>query len=336
MPICTNCTHPISHLYTVYQSKYNLRLEQCNKCQSFADPYVEFDHLPLILDLILLKREVYRHLLYNRGTEPRRAYEGKSSSRSGDTTPETSNTRDAQLKHQGDLEKEHQREKLRWQLILRLGGGLILVDAFIRWAHLDPAISSDVSRWTNDTSIAFLRIFVGCLIETIAFHGGVMLASFFVVTFLDRIRSRTQTSGAISGIRQEFRLSLIPLTIFYSSLTKLFLLFLLSIWRPSGATFDQTSAQNMPYRTHFDNPFISGALEIWDEDKLDREWVVRNVLGGMTAGFGLRVVLDCHPMFTTVVILAGWAVKTAVADLVKDWVGGDRNFGEVWLEYSIP
>lgn len=30
------------------------------------------------------------------------------------------------------------------------------------------------------------------------------------------------------------------------------------------------------------------ALEIWDEDKLDREWVVRNVLGGMAAGFGLR------------------------------------------------
>lgn len=25
-----------------------------------------------------------------------------------------------------------------------------------------------------------------------------------------------------------------------------------------------------------------------DEDKLDREWVVRNVLGGMSAGFGLR------------------------------------------------
>lgn len=29
-------------------------------------------------------------------------------------------------------------------------------------------------------------------------------------------------------------------------------------------------------------------LNILDEDSLDREWVVRNVLGGMAAGFGLR------------------------------------------------
>jgi hypothetical protein len=27
---------------------------------------------------------------------------------------------------------------------------------------------------------------------------------------------------------------------------------------------------------------------ILDDDVLDREWVVRNVLGGMAAGFGLR------------------------------------------------
>lgn len=29
MPICTSCTHPIPYLYTVYESAYNLRLEQC-------------------------------------------------------------------------------------------------------------------------------------------------------------------------------------------------------------------------------------------------------------------------------------------------------------------
>lgn len=45
-----------------------------------------------------------------------------------------------------------------------------------------------------------------------------------------------------------------------------------------------------PYRfdAPYENPWILSALEIWDEDKLDREWVVRNVLGGMAAGFGLR------------------------------------------------
>jgi hypothetical protein len=29
-------------------------------------------------------------------------------------------------------------------------------------------------------------------------------------------------------------------------------------------------------------------FEILDDDKLDREWIIRNILGGMSAGFGLR------------------------------------------------
>lgn len=90
MPICTQCTYPVVYLYTLYQSVNNLRLEQCvgvsyrihslqllifsssqPNCLAFADPYVEHDPLTLLLDLILLKREVYRHLLFNRGHEPR-------------------------------------------------------------------------------------------------------------------------------------------------------------------------------------------------------------------------------------------------------------------------
>lgn len=43
-----------------------------------------------------------------------------------------------------------------------------------------------------------------------------------------------------------------------------------------------------PNATVFTHPIIVAALELLDEDKLDREWVVRNVLGGMAAGFGLR------------------------------------------------
>lgn len=52
------------------------------------------------------------------------------------------------------------------------------------------------------------------------------------------------------------------------------------------------------------------------------------------------MVLDCHPLFTTLVILAGWAVKTALAQLVSGWVGaglgGDGVAEEMWLAYSIP
>lgn len=53
------------------------------------------------------------------------------------------------------------------------------------------------------------------------------------------------------------------------------------------------------------------------------------------------VVLDCHPIHTTMVIIAGWAVKTAVAGLVSEWVSGSvgavgQTAGEMWLAYSIP
>ncbi len=41
-------------------------------CRAPADPYVEHDLLVIALDLILLKRGVYRHLLFNRGTPPRK------------------------------------------------------------------------------------------------------------------------------------------------------------------------------------------------------------------------------------------------------------------------
>jgi hypothetical protein len=48
------------------------------------------------------------------------------------------------------------------------------------------------------------------------------------------------------------------------------------------------------------------------------------------------VILDSHPIFTTIIILAGWAAKTNTASLVSRWVGGDEKTGEEWLAYSIP
>ena len=48
------------------------------------------------------------------------------------------------------------------------------------------------------------------------------------------------------------------------------------------------------------------------------------------------VILDIHPVFTSVIILVGWKVKTIVAGLVSGWVGGDELAGEAWRAYSIP
>ena len=46
------------------------------------------------------------------------------------------------------------------------------------------------------------------------------------------------------------------------------------------------------------HPVINSALEILDDDKLDKEWVIRNILGGMAAGFGLRGMCLFGRIFT--------------------------------------
>ncbi|KDR80982.1 hypothetical protein GALMADRAFT_241578 [Galerina marginata CBS 339.88] len=337
MPICTTCTHPTAYLYTVYESEYNLRLEQCQaaECNEFVDPYVEHDSLTILLDLFLLKRGVYRHLLYNRGAAPRRLTGRKATPTSSD------------LKAPNDAEDDKHLNKSnveidRWLLVLQLGVALIFVDAFIRWSHLNAKEPTVETPWTKQTLLAFLRVFLGTTAETIAFHGGITLTCYIVMKFIDSFQRIFRASTPRSSIRQQFHLSLISLSLFYSSLTKLFLLFLLTIWLPTPTSTSATPQASNPLpgwaellARNESNHLIS-ALGILDDDKLDREWIVRNVLGGMSAGFGLRVILDIHPLFTTVVILAGWAAKTTVATLVSKWVGQDELAREAWLAYSIP
>ncbi|KAL8629512.1 hypothetical protein Q9189_004750 [Teloschistes chrysophthalmus] len=44
----------------------DVRLTQCPRCKRFADKYVEHDYVVLFIDLMLVKPQVYRHLLFNR------------------------------------------------------------------------------------------------------------------------------------------------------------------------------------------------------------------------------------------------------------------------------
>ncbi|KAL1694364.1 Arv1-like family-domain-containing protein [Schizophyllum commune] len=312
MPICTTCTAAVPFLYTVYESAYNLRLEECTHCHAFADPYVEHDTLALVLDLILLKRGVFRHLLYNRATEPRRE------------TGKATNTMQ-------DADTDAQR---RWTFVARLGLPLIAADAcepVFTWnSDEDPGQPYDESPWTEGNIRSLSRAFLGCAAETIAFHLGVTLSCYITVRALkayDAFRERKP-----SDVRQEFRCSLVPLTLFYSSLTKLFLLFMLTIWKPSPAGPASDYAIGLP-ETLRSNEGVRQIFHLLDDDRIDREWVVRNVLGGMSAGFGLRVILDANPFVTTVVILIGWVVKTGTARYVSAYMG---EAGEAWLAYSIP
>jgi Arv1-like family len=64
MPICIECSCPVSHLYTSYSKADDhslgrgVRLTQCPRCQRFADKYVEHDYVVLFIDLVLIKPQV--------------------------------------------------------------------------------------------------------------------------------------------------------------------------------------------------------------------------------------------------------------------------------------
>lgn len=326
MPICTSCTNYVPFLYTVYESAYNLRLQECTKCHAFADPYVEHDSLTLLLDLILLKRGVYRHLLYNRGSEPRKAFNNGK-----DAAPCSSQT-----VKQVWLDD---REKRSWLWVFKLGVVLVFLDAYIRWCHLNPNPPTAGSPWTLDLFFHFVRVLLGCVAETIAFHSGIGFMCYIALGILNAAPHlmRFKFQPVPSDIRREFRFSLIPLTLFYSSLTKFFLLYLLTIWRPSttpisppsfGSAFLQPNAS---WKEYAQRVFVA-----LDDDKMDKEWFIRNIVGGMSAGFGLRVILDVHPLLTTFIVVVGWGFKTFIASMISHWVGGSERTADAWLAYSIP
>ncbi|KAI9461661.1 Arv1-domain-containing protein [Lactarius psammicola] len=327
MPLCTNCAQTVAHLYTLYHTVNNVRLEQCPSCRAPADPYVEHDLLVIALDLILLKRGVYRHLLFNRGAPPRtidqtaRVYD----------RPREQSTKDK-------LAEDRNREWTRRWLIIRIGAGVVLVDSLVRWTRLRGnsfLLAPESSSWIdNGEASAFLRILLGSLVETVTFHGGITLASILVLTALDWVTRWPKCSNPPSSIRQQLRhvlvYSHISLCLLYSSFTKFMLLTVLSVWG------SQVQKDVPPPTYVYKMPLDSQLWHLLDDDVLDRTWLVRNLLGGMSAGFGLRVVLDCHPFFTTLVIFSGWAIKTGVVSLVRDFIGPGNGVEETWLAYSIP
>ncbi|KAF8486119.1 Arv1-domain-containing protein [Russula ochroleuca] len=340
MPLCTNCAQTIPYLYTIYHSVNNVRLEQCPSCRAPADPYVEHDALVVALDLILLKPEVYRHLLFNRGTPPRKVEE---------TAPPRGQDDDGLQREQCAEEKrvaaaaqDSARERTRRWLIVRVGAGVVLVDSFVRWSRLrrvDDGLlrgpKSGSSSWmtTSDgeAAVAFMHILLGCFVETASFHGGITLASIVVLRSLDCVARWRKRVNPPSSIRKQLRYSHISLCLFYSSLTKFLLLVVLSIWGPQIPK-DTPPPASYVYKMPLESPL----WHLLDDDVLDRTWLVRNLLGGMSAGFGLRVVLDCHPFFTSLIILLGCVVKTVVVSLVQEFVGPGNGVAETWLAYSIP
>lgn len=62
--VCVECGASVPELVRDY-GKGNLRLAICSACNSVADKYVEYETILLFLEVLLLKPQVYRHVLCN-------------------------------------------------------------------------------------------------------------------------------------------------------------------------------------------------------------------------------------------------------------------------------
>ncbi|KAI1192660.1 Arv1-like family-domain-containing protein [Nemania serpens] len=151
MPICIECRHPVRTLWTQYSgagdASSNIRLTVCRNCGRFCDKYVEHDFVVLFIDLVLIKPQVYRHLLHNTLMRDRDKFDPS---------------------------------------IIRLGTLLLLFDVYLTWARIEkqvvPASStSSSSAALNGGSnlgalarqpIVFQYMFflILCTFSTLAFH----------------------------------------------------------------------------------------------------------------------------------------------------------------------
>ncbi|KAH8659068.1 Arv1-like family protein [Tricladium varicosporioides] len=145
MPICIECRYPVKTLYTEYSGAddrstgHGVRLTVCKNCGRFCDKYVEHDFVVLFIDLVLIKPQVYRHLLHN------------------------------------TLMREHDQFD---PSIIRLGILLLLFDVYLTWARIEKQTSSANDMNNNNfirlaqqpIVLQYVFFLILCALSTLAFH----------------------------------------------------------------------------------------------------------------------------------------------------------------------
>ncbi|WVW86905.1 hypothetical protein I302_108960 [Kwoniella bestiolae CBS 10118] len=305
MPVCTNCAYPAQHVYTTYKTKSNIRLGVCERCDQFLDPLIEHPDLIILLDLILLKPRVFLHLLFNRGSPPFDADKGVE-------IPA--------------VERQERRKARIHQDVWKLGYLSVIAETTLR---LLPAFTAGGGIAMNQ----LIRIGSIVLVEGIAQHAVTLCLALSALRLRgwytmdnegDKIDEKRR-----DGRRENFLPSLIPLTILYTSLVPLLLQLLLSIWYtpppsihehlPSTST-TISFLSTLPFKVPPELMELETTLNhAWSRS--DRIWVGTRLLGGMSAGFGLRVLLPTKPWETTAIVLAGWLAAAWISQISHILVG---------------
>lgn len=148
--------------------------------------------------------------------------------------------------------------------------------------------------------------------ETIAYHGTLIVS----VSLLLHSTSHQRPHHPLLLSQQSYRL--IPLALLLSSLPKLTLLLLLSIY-PSSPL----SPSHVPSISFLPSSLLAYYPTLATELS-SREWIIEHVLGGIGAGFGLRILMEGYgsSMASSGLILVGWAVKGVVSGWIDRWNRG--------------
>ncbi|GLG97732.1 Uncharacterized protein GBIM_04429 [Gryllus bimaculatus] len=65
---CVNCGDLVPYLFKRYSPSV-LKLKNCEACQKVADKYIEYDKVIIMIDMVLLNKQAYRHILFNSSFE---------------------------------------------------------------------------------------------------------------------------------------------------------------------------------------------------------------------------------------------------------------------------
>ncbi|KAG7563121.1 hypothetical protein FFLO_01429 [Filobasidium floriforme] len=329
MPICVHCDYPAQAVYTVYQSVRNTRLELCARCSRFTDPLIEHPLVLILLDLVLLKPRVFRHLVFNRNAPPRRAGAGKERDTEG-----------RRVSRGG--EKEVDRSRIIWQTILRLGLIVTLVESLVLYRQTYPSAIPG-GRNDEDGSPVFIgdvwleelgKLLTVGMVTLVGNIGQHLTTTWISYMFLRRIGWLPQRSGHTSGgkpneiagkktgsaggtlgwgkdgRRRDFRVPMISLTLLYASVLPLCLHLVLLVWPPIIASHPDSFLyipRSLPLPT-----WLEPLATTMQREKIDEMWISTHLLSGMSSGLALRVLLPTRPWATMVAVLGGWIVKAGV------------------------
>lgn len=260
--ICVECDELVPSLYTTYQNGH-IKLTDCQNCQQSADKYIEYDNVLLFIDIILLKPQAYKHLVYNLITD------------SGDLS--------------SMIRKVHRIRFLS-----------VLFEIYLNWAYKEKEVHNLSFRnpflvyhaiLTQNIFVQYLFFGLKCITDDILTH---FLIHRFYLNWIKWIPKSYQTKKSLS--KQDIkRLEIVlSITILISGGMKLFPIIML-IWPYDNVTITTiiASISNInlieSLRIVSNEPFIV-SLGVFLLTTISRSLITKSILISILSKFNLNII----------------------------------------------